>query len=176
MNTKPLLTIIIFFLTALSASSQIKKAELVANGLTCSMCSNATLNQLKTIPFLDSIDTDVEHTKFILYFKPGAQFDLKQIRWKVEDAGFSVGSLVLYMMFDNVTVENDFHHTVGEITYHFMDTRKQTLNGLEQVKVIDKGFVSEKEYKKYLKLGSKYPCYRAGKMDNVKYLFHLKAI
>ena len=145
--------IILFFsiVSVVNANAQISKAELIANGLTCSMCSNATYNQLKTITFLDSIDTDVEHTKFILYFNPEKTFDLKLIKTKVEDAGFSVGSLVLFMKFDNVAVEDDFHYIVGDITYHFMDTKKQTLNNINQVKVIDKGFVSDKEYKKYLK-------------------------
>ena len=170
--------IILFFsiVSVVNANAQISKAELIANGLTCSMCSNATYNQLKTIPFLDSIDTDVEHTKFILYFNPEKNFDLKLIKTKVEDAGFSVGSLVLFMKFDNVAVEDDFHYIVGDITYHFMDTKKQTLNNINQVKVIDKGFVSDKEYKKYLKLSSKYPCYKAVKMENIKVLYHLKVI
>lgn len=172
---------ILFLLSALvlinfQANAQISKAELIANGLTCSMCSNATYNQLKTISFLDSIDTDVEHTKFILYFKQNTPFDLKTIKSKVEDAGFSVGSLVLFMKFDNIAVENDFHYNVGDITYHFMDTKKQTLNNISQVQVIDKGFVSDKEYKKYLKMASKYPCYKVGKMENIKTLYHLKVI
>jgi copper chaperone CopZ len=195
MKKKIILFVSIVFVA--SANAQISKAELIANGLTCSMCSMATYNQLKTIPFLDSIDTDVEHTKFILYFNPEKTFDLKLIKSKVEDAGFSVGSLVLFMNFDSVAVEdagfsvgslvlfmnfdsvaveNDFHYNVGDITYHFMDTKKQTLNNIRQVKVIDKGFVSDKEYKKYLKSASKYPCYKAGKMEKIKVLYHLKVI
>ena len=158
------------------SNAQISKAELVANGLTCSMCSNATYNQLKKLSFLDSIYTDVENTKFILYFNPSQPFDLRAIKSKVEDAGFSVGSLILFMQFDNVAIENDFHYNVGEITYHFMDSKKQILNNTSQVKVIDKGFISDKEYKKYVKMSSKYPCYQSGKMDNVKILYHLKAI
>ena len=78
------------------------------------------------------------------------------------------------MQFDNVAIENDFHYNVGEITYHFMDSKKQTLNNVALVKVIDKGFISDKEYKKYLKMSSKYPCYQSGKMDKVKILYHLK--
>lgn len=171
--------IIILFLNIVfvaNVKAQISKAELTANGLTCSMCSNATYNQLKTILLLDSIDTDVEHTKFILYFNPQMTFDLKLIKSKVEDAGFSVGSLVLFMKFDNVAVENDFHYNIGDVTYHFIDTKKQTLNNISQVKVIDKGFISDKEYKKYLKLASKYPCYKVGKMENINILYHLKVI
>lgn len=159
-----------------NANAQIVKAEIIANGLTCSMCTNATYNQLKTIPYIDSIETDVEHTKFILYFKPKVDFNLNLIKSKVEDAGFSVGSLVLFMQFNNVDVENDFHYTTDNITYHFMDTKKQTLNGIKQVKLIDKGFITDKEYKKYLKMASKYTCYKNNKMDNIKVLHHLKVM
>lgn len=160
----------------INTKAQIVKAELIANGLTCSMCSNATLNQLKTISFLDSIDTDVEHTKFILYFNKSKEVDLKLIKSKVEDAGFSVGSLVLFMNFDTLEVDEGFHYSIGNSTYHFMDTKKQLLNGINQIKVIDKGFLSDKEYKKYVKMASKYPCYKTGKMDNVKFLYHIKVV
>lgn len=173
---KKIITLFLSILFVSSIHAQITKAEIIANGLTCSMCSNATYNQLKTIPYIDSIDTDVEHTKFILYFKQNTEFDLKLIRTKVEDAGFSVGSLILFMKFENVSVESDFHFNVGDITYHFMDTKKQTLNGITEIKLIDKGFISEKEYKKYLKMASKYPCYKTGKMENIKYLYHVKVI
>jgi copper chaperone CopZ len=173
---KKIITLFLSIVFVANVNAQIVKAELIANGLTCSMCTNATYNQLKTIPFLDSIDTDVEHTKFILYFKKNTPFDLKTIKSKVEDAGFSVGSLVLFIKFDNVSVENDFHYSIEDITYHFMDTKKQILNNITQVKLIDKGFISDKEYKKYLKLASKYPCYKAGKMEKVKVLYHLKVI
>ncbi|MDI9336940.1 MAG: heavy-metal-associated domain-containing protein [Alphaproteobacteria bacterium] len=157
-------------------NAQIYKAELLANGLTCSMCSNATLNQLKTISFIDSIDTDVEQAKFILYFKPNADYNLNTIRLKVEDAGFSVGSLVLFMNFNNLAVEDDFHYTVGDKTYHFMDTKTQTLNAVQTVKVIDRGFITPKEHKKFLKQSSKYSCYKTGKMDNIVTLYHLKVV
>jgi copper chaperone CopZ len=158
------------------SNAQISKVELLANGLTCSMCSNATYNQLKKLSFLDSISTDVENAKFILYLTPNVPYDLRAIKSKVEDAGFSVGSLVLFMQFDNVAIENDFHYNLGDITYHFMDSKKQILNDVVQVKLIDKGFISDKEYKKYLKMTSRYPCYKSGKMDNVQTLYHLKVI
>jgi len=173
---KTIIALMLFITIFINVNAQIPKAELIANGLTCSMCTNATLKQLKTIPFLDSIDTDVEHTKFILYFKQNTDFDLNLIKSKVEDAGFSVGSLIIFMPFNKIEVYDDFHYSVGDITYHFMDTEKQVLDGIAKMKVIDKGFVSDKEYNKYLKLSSKYPCYNAGKMDNVKMHYHLKVI
>lgn len=174
MRTILLFCFSLFYLSCLNA--QITKAELIANGLTCSMCSNATYNQLKTISFLDSITTDVAHTKFILHFNPHKNFDLKLIKSKVEDAGFSVGALIIYMQFEGVAVENDYHYTTGDITYHFMDTKPQVLKNITPVKIIDKGFVTDKEYKRYLKMASKFSCYKIGKMENVKVLYHVKVI
>jgi hypothetical protein len=101
---------------------------------------------------------------------------LRIIKSIVEDAGFSVGSLVLFTDFENLEVESDYHHTIGEITYHFMGTKKQILQKGQGLKVIDKGFVTEKEYKKYLKMSSKYSCYKTGKMENVKYLYHVTVL
>lgn len=158
------------------ANSQIYKAELVANGLTCSMCSNATLKQLETIAFLDSIDIDIEYTKFILYFKPATPYDLNTIRAKVEDAGFAVGSLILSMKFDNLTIEKDFHFTQGDISYHFIDTKKQILNDIIKLKVIDKGFMSEKEYKKYAKHTEINSYTESGNVDTKKNNYHLKVV
>lgn len=171
---------IIFIASALClshlANSQIYKAELVANGLTCSMCSNATLKQLETIAFLDSINIDIEYTKFILYFKPATPYDLNTIRAKVEDAGFAVGSLILFMKLDNLSIDNDFQYTQGNISYHFIDGKKQILNDINKLKIIDKGFISEKEFKKYVKYTEKYPCYEAGNVNIKKNHYHLKVI
>lgn len=158
------------------ANSQVYKGELVANGLTCSLCSNATLKQLKTIPFLDSIDIDIESTKFMLNFKPNTTYDLNLIKEKVEDAGFSVGSLILTMKLQNITVENDFQYSLDGILYHFIDTKKKTLTDIGRFKVLDKGFMSEKEFKKYEKVASKYPCYNTSKSNPLKQHYHLKVI
>jgi copper chaperone CopZ len=158
------------------ANAQILKAELVANGLTCSMCSNATLKQLKTIAFLDSIDIDIESTKFILYFKRNTPVDLNRIKAKVEDAGFSVGSLILFMEFNNTSVFDAYRFTKDETSYHFIDTKNKQLNNIEKIKVLDKGFMSDKEYKKYEKIYSKYPCYTPAKIDSPKQHYHLKVI
>lgn len=171
---KSLFLILSLFIKINSSIGQITKAELIANGLTCSMCSNATYNQLKTLTFIDSITTDVEHTKFILHLKQYEIPNFKLIKSKVEDAGFSVGSLFIYMEFDNLEVENNLHHMIGDVCFHFMDTKKQILNKTVRLQLIDKGFIEDQEYKKYLKIAADYPCYKTGKMQNIQTLYHLK--
>lgn len=158
------------------AQAQFEKAELVVNGLTCSMCSLATHNQLKTIPFIDSIQIDLNSTTYILHFKKDAELDTDLIRKKVEDAGFSVGSLIYTASFTNLSIENNYHYKYQQTLYHFMDVKSQTLNGDVRVKVIDKGFISDKEYKKFKKNAEKFPCYETGKMSEAAKVYHLTIV
>lgn len=144
------LIVILCVLTYFSGKAQFVKAELQASGLTCSMCSFATQKQLKTLDFIDSIGSDLDHTTFMLYFKPGTAVDLDQIKKKVEDAGFSVASLKITYHFDNVKIEND-HFVYEKKLYHFVNSKPRIIDGSMTFKVIDKGFLSDKEYKKYLK-------------------------
>ena len=51
----------------LTVQAQFIKAELVASGLTCSMCSFATQKQLQTVPYIDSIGTDAGCHRCLLY-------------------------------------------------------------------------------------------------------------
>jgi len=173
---KKIILIAILMISVFKADAQFTKAELVVNGLTCSMCSFATQKQLQTIDFIDSIGTDLNHTTFILYFKKNADISSALIKKKVEDAGFSVGSLVYTASFDNVKVENNYHYSHKSTLYHFMNVKSQTLNGLVKVKIIDKGFISDKDYKRYKKMAAKYPCYETGQMPDADKVYHLTII
>ncbi|MDI1234642.1 MAG: heavy-metal-associated domain-containing protein [bacterium] len=173
---KKIIFVISLFITIKTTQAQILTAELVANGLTCSMCSFATQRQLETIPFIDSIGSDLNHTTFILFFKKDSILDFNLIKKKVEDAGFSVGSLVLSFAFYNLQIDNNFHLQYQNTLFHFMDVRKQTLNGEVKIKIIDKGFLTTKEFKKYKKIAVKYPCYETGKMEGVNKLHHITVL
>lgn len=146
-----------------TASAQYKKAALQAAGLTCAMCSNATQKALKTLPFIESIDTDLNTTTFLLTFKPNSKVDLDQIREKVEGAGFSVATLKVTANFDQVKVENDTHIPFGGQTLHFMNVKPQVLTGEKEITVIDKDFVPAKTYKKF-SAQTKMACYATGTM------------
>lgn len=169
---KKILIAIIVILTATSANGQITKAELTATGLTCSMCSKATYKQLISIPQVEKVETDLNKTAFILYFKNGSTVNPGELKKKVEDAGFSVGELIVVFNFDNQKAENNGSFTQNNITYTFMDTKPGVLTGEVKVKVLDKGFVVEKEYKRFLKLAKQYPTYAA--LTNNSY--HIKTL
>ncbi|SHK81120.1 Copper chaperone CopZ [Chitinophaga jiangningensis] len=152
-------------ITFSAKAQQYKKAAVQATGLTCAMCSNATLKSLETLPFVDKIDTDLENTTFILFFKPGANVNIDAIKEKVEDAGFSVGKLTITASFNDTEVKNDTHVPFAGGTLHFMDVKNQVLKGDKDLIVIDKDFISAKQFKKYQNETSM-ACYKTGMMGD----------
>jgi copper chaperone CopZ len=149
-------------------AQQITKVEIMATGLTCSMCSNAINKQLKTIAEVEKVDIDLNKNLFVVTLKTDNKLTPKTFKDKVEKAGFFIGSMVLSVNFANQNVEDNKQID----NYIFIDTKAQTLNGLAKVKVLDKGYVTAKEYKKLAKTFVKYQTYAKGDEG----IFHLKAI
>ena len=56
---------------SISGNAQIVKAEIRATGLTCSMCSNAINKQLKALPEVSNVETDLNTNTFTVTFKEG---------------------------------------------------------------------------------------------------------
>ena len=141
----------IFFLVAIvfsmSVSAQATKVSLQASGLTCSMCSNSINKALKKLDFVDKIDSDIKTYTFEITFKPNSNIDFDMIKRKVEGAGFSVSGFIVTMNFDKVLAKENEPVIIGDKTFFFVNKNEQLLDGEKQVKILDKGFVSPKEYK-----------------------------
>jgi len=163
-------TVILFFSVVVHA--QISKAKLTVTGLTCSMCSKATYKQLISIAEIEKVEPDLNNTAFLLYFKKGSSVNIGDIKKKVEDAGFSVGELLVVFNFNKQQVENNRSFTLDNNTYTFMDTKSGTLNGEVKAKILDKGYIVEKEYKQISKMVKQYPSYATIS----KNLFHIKVL
>jgi copper chaperone CopZ len=153
---------------AFVAKAQIAKVEIIATGLTCSMCSNAINKQLKTLAEVEKVDIDLNKNLFVVTLKANNILTPKIFKDKVERAGFFIGSMVLSVNFTNQYVEDNKQID----NYIFIDTKAQKLNGLAKVKVLDKGYVTAKEYKKLVKNYVRYGTYSKGDKE----IFHLKAI
>jgi copper chaperone CopZ len=151
----------IAILFSVAASAQVTSVSLQASGLTCSMCSNAINKSLKTIDFVDKVEANIKNSTFDISIKPGAKVDFDKLKKKVEDAGFFVARLDATMNFDNVSVVNDEHVTIDGNTFHFLASKEQTLNGSKTVRLLDKGFVPAKEYKKNARYTTM-ECYKTG--------------
>lgn len=145
---KKLIMMLAIALIPFLGTAQIKKASIQASGLTCSMCSNAVLKSLKTVAFIENIESDVETSTFKVTFKEGQNVDLDALQKAVEKAGFSVSKLTFTMNVDNLNIQNAAHTTVQGKTFHFVNVKEKTLNGDVEFKLLNKNFISAKEFKK----------------------------
>jgi len=135
-------------LTMAANAQQVVKVALHASGLTCSMCSNSINKSLKTIDFVDKVDANIQSSTFEISFRPGSNVDFETLKKKVEDAGFFVSRFVATIRFDNVPVKSSAPVNVGDKTFYFVNAGGSVLNGERSVRILNKGFVSSKEYKK----------------------------
>jgi copper chaperone CopZ len=141
--------------------AQITKVEIRATGLTCSMCSNAINKQLKTLPEVLNIETDLNTSTFTVTLKEENELSPKIFKDKVEKAGFFIGSLILTAK--SATIDNS--------TFIKVSDKKSDLPNVE-FQVLDKGYVTEKEYKKLVKLYKNIETYASINEED----FHIKII
>lgn len=158
---KNLFIAVLCLFMAQTASAQFKSARLEAIGLTCALCTKAINSELENLPFVEKVDVDILTTSFVIDFKEGVTVDIDGVKKAVEDAGFAVGKLFLKRNFDNVAIKNDEHITIDGTTYHFLKTKSQTLSGEQEIQVVDKNFVTAKDYKSFEKSSSK-ECVKTG--------------
>ena len=147
----------IIFIVAVAASiiseAQVSSVSIQASGLTCSMCSNAINKSLKTLDFVDKVDADMSDYTFVVTFKPGGRVDFDLLKNKVESAGFAVCSFVATVHF-NAVQASEANPLVTETAKIIFPAGTDTvLNGDQKIRLLDKGFVSAKEYKKHAPFG-----------------------
>jgi copper chaperone CopZ len=148
-------------------SAQVQKLEIVATGLTCSMCSNAIQKQIKTLADVKDVDIDLNKNMFVVQLKPNSQTAPNVFKDKVEKAGFFVGSMTAYINFNNISVDNNVVYN----NFTFIDVKPQVLNGVRKLKLLNKGFVTAKEYKQLTQQYLQYPSYNKSKNT-----FHVKLL
>lgn len=157
-----LLCIVVAAMLSIQSNAQFSKGTLQATGLTCAMCSNAVNKALQGVPFIESVKSDIKNSAFSIIFKQNAEVNIDALKDAVEDAGFSIGNLSLTGTFDGVKIANDQHVTIGNANFHFLDVKEQILNGESTVTVLDKNFVTVKQFKK-ISSSSKMACVQTGK-------------
>ena len=160
-NNIYVLLVSIVILVSTKANAQISKAEIIATGLTCSMCSNAINKQLKSLPEVVNVETDLNTNTFTVTLKEGNTLSPKAFKDKVEKAGFFIGSLI-------VTTKSE---TIKQGGYVVVNNASST-NPEVQIQVLDKGYVTEKEFKKLSKSFKNIETYASNNEDD----FHIKII
>jgi copper chaperone CopZ len=162
---KILFVFAILAFAASNLSAQFKSASLQAAGLTCAMCTKAINNAVEELSFVKKVDVDIKSSTFLIDFREGANVDVDALKKAVEDAGFSVSRLKLKGNFENIAIKNDAHVEIGGKTFHFLNVKDQTLNGESVLTMVDKNYVSAKEFKKY-SAATKMECIQTGKASS----------
>lgn len=140
--------VIIAIAASMITEAQVNGVSLKASGLTCSMCSNAINKALKALDFVLEVEADIKTYTFEISFKPNSIIDFDMIIKKVTGAGFSVSAFVANIYFNNVHLKKNQPVIILDKTFLFVNAEEQVLNGDKRVKILDKDFVSPKEYKK----------------------------
>jgi len=142
------LLLFIAIAASVKANAQVRTVSLQASGLTCSMCSNAINKALKKLDFVLTVDADIKTYTFEISFKQNSIVDFDLIKKKVESAGFTVCAFYANLHFNNVQVNAGEPIVIQDKIFLFVNTKNQLLSGDKKVKIMDKGFVSAKEYKR----------------------------
>ena len=159
LNITYLLLAAILMLLSTNTYAQISKAEIRATGLTCSMCSNAINKQLKSLPEVVNVATDLNTNTFTVTLSKGNMLGPKVFKEKVEKAGFFIGSLVLTTK--AATIKQGSYILVNKASNN---------NAEVQIQILDKGYVTEKEFKKLSKSYKNIKTYASNNEDD----FHIK--
>lgn len=155
-NLRILLIACFFLITSAKSYSQISKAEIIATGLTCSMCSNAINKQLKSMAEVESVSTDLNTNTFTVILKDNNALTPNILKESIEKTGFFIGSMVLTIDLGNVQITENQKVEKKSGTYVFVNAANKALSGPVKVQVLNDGFVTKKEFKKSAKLLAKY--------------------
>ena len=164
--------VIMVFVLALQSKAQFTKASLQATGLTCAMCSNAINKALQKVSFVESVRSDIKNSAFNIVFKQNANVDIDVLKDAVEDAGFAVGRLKLTGTFNEVKIAKDEQVQIGDKQFCFLNANTQTLNGEATITIVDKNFVTAKEFKK-ISSSTKMNCQQSGNASANTRLYHV---
>jgi len=145
-----------------AVQAQISSATLQASGLTCAMCTKAINKSLEQLNFVESVKPDIQNSAFNIVFKEGESINIDALKKAVEDAGFSVGSLKITGNFQEVKIEKDKYVEIGGETFHFLNTDEQVLNGEQTISVVDKNYLTAKQFRK-ITSGTNMSCVGTGK-------------
>ncbi|TDE54738.1 heavy-metal-associated domain-containing protein [Flavobacterium sp. GT3P67] len=171
-NLKFIAVACLVLIASMKSYSQISKAEIVATGLTCSMCSNAINKQLKATVGVDSVSTDLNTNTFTVYFKKESKIKPRVLKESVEKAGFFIGSLVITVPTESLKIDGDKTISLNGSTFVLLNEELKNSNGETKLKVYDKGYVTQKEHKKLLKTFSKTASYPLDNEDD----YHIKTV
>lgn len=127
-----------FFWAFNSANAQIKSAELLASGLTCSMCSKAIFKALSKLDFVDTVKVNIESSVYQLNFKKEVPVKIEGIRDAVYDAGFAIAKLSISGDWKVTTATNDFSFEDFGYQFKWQVKANKALSNTQKVFILNK--------------------------------------
>jgi copper chaperone CopZ len=126
------------FLFAGSINAQIKSAEVLASGLTCSMCSKAIFKALSQLDFVDTVKVNIQTSVYQLSFKKDSAVKIEGIRDAVYDAGFAIAKLSITADWKEKTAVKDL--VFNDLGYQFKWQTKvnKALSSHQKVVIVNK--------------------------------------
>jgi copper chaperone CopZ len=118
------------------------------------MCSKAVKVALEEVPFVEKVTVDIKNQQYTLTFRDSAAINFDALAEAVEEAGFSVASLRVTAELEKQHLQKDDHVRIGDHYFHFLNASNQQVGGTTTFSIVDKNYVSEKEFKKYSGLSS----------------------
>lgn len=121
-----------------SINAQIKSAEVLASGLTCSMCSKAIFKALSQLDFVDTVKVNIETSVYQLSFKKDSAVKIEGIRDAVYDAGFAIAKLSITADWKDKSAVKDL--VFNDLGYQFKWQTKvnKTLSSNQKVVIVNK--------------------------------------
>jgi len=162
---KKLISVFVLTLITIVLNAQFTKASLQASGLTCAMCSKAVKVALEKVSFVKEVKVNIKNQEYAVAFKENSSPSFDELKKAVEDAGFSVASLKVTGNFSDVSVDKDKHIELDGKNFHFVSSSSKVLNGEQTFTIVDKDFLSAKDFKKY-SAATKMECIKTGKAAN----------
>jgi copper chaperone CopZ len=102
-----IITLLVLLVLTTQVNAQIKAADILASGLTCSMCSKAIFKALEKIPFVDTVKVNIETSTYMLEFKEKEPVKIETIRDAVYDAGFAIAKMSITAIWPEKTAVKD---------------------------------------------------------------------
>ena len=162
---KKIIAVVMMAFVTVALQAQFSKATLQASGLTCSMCSKAVKVALEKVPFVKEVKVNIKRQEYTIVFQENDNADFDALKKAVEDAGFSVASLKVTGNFSDVSVQKDKHLQLDGKNFHFVSSGDKVLSGEQTFTIVDKDFLSAKDYKKF-SAATKMECVKTGRASS----------
>jgi copper chaperone CopZ len=121
-----------------TATAQIKSAEVLASGLTCSMCSKAIFKALSNLDFVDTVKVNIETSVYQINFKKDSPVKIEGIRDAVYDAGFSIAKLAIVGDWKVKTATKDLAFEDFGYQFKWQTKTNKSLSNTQKVFIVNK--------------------------------------